>query len=268
MTVSSQSLRNLYKPEIGILYVATGRKYLSEAIKSAQLTRLSTSLPIAICTDLDIELKNTPFDLCFSHPCPKYTYRDKRPPLLDPPFVRTLYLDTDAFVVQNSYLFNSENTFSPDLCVVRAPVRIPPGWCDNSVPDFFPELNTGVLFFKFSSITQSLFSSWLKLYDDLFDSCNQNWDQASFRSVLWSMINSSSIDHMILPQEFNIRTTKPWIVGRGSFAYIIHGRYPDSEHKAFIDYINGDIDTFRTSDLWLQRFPTSCIRPRYDRTYG
>ena len=53
--------------------------------------------------------------------------------------------------------------------------------------------------------------------------------------------SSLSIDFMSLPQEFNIRTTKPWIVGRGSFAYIIHGRYPDTEHHDFIDYINGDI---------------------------
>ena len=82
------------------------------------------------------------------------------------------------------------------------------------------------------------------------------------------MIQSSSITHMILPQEFNIRTTKPWIVGRGSYAYIIHGRYPDAEHQEFIKYINGDIDTFRTSDLWLQKSPYSCIRPRFDRTYG
>ena len=267
MSVINSSSTTPYKPEIGILYVATGQQYLLEAFRSAQISRTTTSLPIAICTDLHFDLKSSPFDFYFKHPCPKYSYRDKIPPLIDPPFLRTLYLDTDAFVIQNSSLFNAECSFTPDLCAVRAPVRIPPGWRDNSVPDFFPEVNTGVLFFKHSSITQSLFVSWLKLYDNLFDSCNQNWDQASFRSVLWSMIQSLSIDFMSVPQEFNIRTTKPWIVGRGSFAYIIHGRYPDTEHHDFIDYINGDIDTFRTSDLWLKKSPSSSIRPRFDRTY-
>ena len=256
------------KSDLGILYVATGEKYLLEAIKSAQISRISTPLPIAICSDLSFDLQNTPFEFLIPHPCPTYTYRDKIAPLIAPPFKRTLYLDTDAFIVHDSPLFAWENIFPPDLYVVRAPVRIPPGWRDNDVPDFFPELNTGVLFFKSSPSTESLFTAWLNLYDDVFHSYNQKWDQASFRSVLWRMIQSSSINHMILPQEFNLRTTKPWIVGRGSFAYIVHGRYPDSEHQAFIDYINGDVDTFRTSDLWLQKFPSSSIRPRFDRTYS
>ena len=125
MTVRNFSSSSLYKPEIGILYVATGQQYLSEAFTSAQISRATTSLPIAICTDLDVDLKNSPFDFCFKHPCPKYSYRDKIPPLINPPFLRTLYLDTDAFVVQNSFLFNVENSFTPDLCAVRAPVRIP-----------------------------------------------------------------------------------------------------------------------------------------------
>ena len=105
MTFINSSSTTPYKPDIGILYVATGQKYLSEAFRSAQISRTTTSLPIAICTDLPLDLKNSPFDICFKHPCPKYSYRDKIPPLIDPPFHRTLYLDTDAVVVQNSYLF-------------------------------------------------------------------------------------------------------------------------------------------------------------------
>ena len=116
---------------------------------------------------------------------------------------------------------------------------------------------------------QSLFiQAWLKLYDLLSSQYSRSWDQASFRSVLWSHIKENNFLFLPLPEEANIRTPKPWTVGRGMPAFIVHGRIPECEAIAFFSYLNNDIDCFRTWSGWLNQYPESSIRPRYDRTFG
>ena len=112
-----------------------------------------------------------------------------------------------------------------------------------------------------------LVKSWLDLYDSLVVTCSQLWDQASFRSVLWSAMHSADLRFLHLPSEMNLRTTKPWIAGRGMPVHVVHGRYPDEEFLQFVGYLNDDYDKFRTWDEWLVFHPNTCIRPRHDRTY-
>lgn len=76
---------NSYFADVGILYVATGKKYLSEAFKSASITRQVSSLPIALCSDLPVNIDDSSFDFFIKHTCPRYCYRDKIPPLITPP---------------------------------------------------------------------------------------------------------------------------------------------------------------------------------------
>ena len=110
--------------------------------------------------------------------------------------------------------------------------------------------------------------NWLDQYDQVNLQTGQLWDQATYRSAIWVAILSQSLSFYILPDEVNIRTTKPWIVGRGLPAYVIHGRFDSTEYSNFLDYLNSDLDKFRTSELWLESFPESTIRPRFDRTYN
>ena len=252
----------------GILYVASGSKYLKEAVNSAQLSSIYLEgIPLSLCTDInDPSIDLSIFDRVLPLSSPEHSYRDKIVGLLDLPYETTLFLDTDAKLVHSvSNLFSDLSRF--DVAGTFAPVRVPPGWVDLRIPSFFPEINTGVLLLKRNSIVHQLLIDWIQLYDYLFKNLNQTWDQASFRSVLWKYIHDLHLSFFNLPAEYNIRTTKPWIVGRGMHAKIIHGRYPQKEHKIFVEYLNSDIDKFRTSDIWTAKFPGSVIRPRFDRTY-
>ena len=251
-----------------LLYIATGDKHRDEALTSCLNSRpFLSNIPATIYTDyITPDLENT-FDHCFLHPDPKFCYRDKIPPLIDLPFDECIFLDSDASLCNPiADIFEVCSGF--DVAAVKAPVRIPPGWCDPNVPKLFPELNTGVLFLRSSEIQSHLVSSWLNLYDFLFQNHSQSWDQASFRSVLWASITRSSLKFYDLPPEVNIRTTKPWFAGRGLPAYVIHGRFNPAEYPNLLSFLNNDIDRFRTWVDWLALYPESSIRPRFDNTFS
>ena len=155
-----------------------------------------------------------------------------------------------------------------DFAASHAPVRHPPGWSDSHIPSSFPEFNSGVMLLKRSNSTLKLIGTWLDLYDELFLKYKQVWDQASLRSAVWDCILKYKLGLAVLPPEYNLRTTKPWIAGRGLPVSVIHGRFPDSEVEAFVSYLNNDHDRFRTWVEWLTLFPHSFIKPRFDRTYS
>ena len=119
-----------------------------------------------------------------------------------------------------------------------------------------------------SQAVDDLMSAWLVLYDELLHACSQSWDQASFRSVLWNSLMRRSLRFLHLPPEANLRTTKPWFAGRGLPVYVIHGRFPIQEFESFVEFINGDVDCFRTWEQWVGMHPATSIRPRFDRTFG
>lgn len=251
----------------GIVYIATGKKCLAEAHQNASISKTFTSLPFAIYTDLIHLVDDSIFDFKFQLHNISLSYRDKIPPLKSLFFDRTLFLDSDACLSFSPInLFDLLDTY--DICASPSPVRNPPGWSDQNISPLYHELNTGVLLLKKSTRVHSLISDWLSLYDDLFLKYHQSWDQASFRSVLFKAINSNKLLFFTLPSECNLRTTKPWIAGRGSPVYVVHGRFELSELRGFFDYLNVDIDRFRTFSEWLQLFPLSSIRPRFDRTYN
>lgn len=253
----------------GILYVATGERCCSEAIENAQRSlRFDHGLLISIKTDqIALAESANVFSEVIEFKDPSFSYRDKISGMVDLPFMNTLFLDSDACLIHPSQnLFSILNV--SDLAAVTAPVRHPPGWSDPSVPSLFPELNTGVLLIHRSAQWNNLIAAWLDLYDSLLQSHSQLWDQASFRSVVWNMIRDGELRFIHLPSELNLRTTKPWIVGRGMPVSVIHGRYPDYEFLPFVKYLNHDIDRFRTWNEWLSLYPNTQIRPRFDRTFG
>ena len=253
----------------GILYIATGERCCSEALLSAQRCRQTNPcLPITIKTDAP----NYPnlekvFDSVIVYPNPNYSYRDKVSGLSSLPYEETLFLDSDACLIGSaSGLF--EILEGSDLAAAHAPVRHPPGWSDIAVPSAFSELNTGVLLMRRSIVIDDLMAAWIVLYDKLFQTYGQSWDQASFRSVLWTSLKCKKLRFLHLPPEANLRTTKPWFAGRGALVKIIHGRFPPDEFQTFVEFLNGDVDRFRTWDQWLGMHPETRIRPRFDRTYS
>ncbi|MDC0165493.1 hypothetical protein OAI49_00665 [Synechococcus sp. AH-558-M21] len=250
------------------MYVATGERCCLEAIENAKRSHyFNKNLAISIKTDLtELACRSNVFQTVIKFDRPSFSYRDKIVGLMNLPFRYTLFLDSDAALV-----YSCEDLFSSltsvDLAAALAPVRHPPGWSDSAVPLIFPELNTGVLLLRRHDKNNNLLVNWLSLYDQLVESHSQFWDQASFRSVLWRSINNNDLQFMHLPSEVNLRTTKPWIVGRGMPALVVHGRFPDKEFLPFVNYLNHDIDRFRTFSEWLYLNPETEIRPRFDRTF-
>lgn len=245
----------------GILYVATGKSFLSEAASNAVAARrFSGSLPIVVCTDLPIEAKGLDvFDKIITHTDPRRSYRDKIPPFLQLPFQETLYLDTDARVIAPvEELFYALRLVH--ISAVFAPVRKPDGWFDDSVPILFPELNSGVILFRRSWRQKLLIRHWLHLYDRILERHQVAWDQATFRSALWLMQQRWGLRFSTLPAEANLRTTKPWIAGKGLPVHIVHGRIPEHEWPALEHYLNGRIDCFRHWAEWQAQFPNSSLR--------
>ena len=96
----------------GIVYVATGLKYLIESVSSARRTKSCCQYPICIFTDLiDEASRYECFDIIQLIDHPLFTYGDKILPLSMSPFDLTLFLDSDAFLLEcPSNLFSLLNT--------------------------------------------------------------------------------------------------------------------------------------------------------------
>jgi len=253
----------------GLLYVATGDQHSSEAIKNIILSRpYLQNLKTCLVTDKVRGSEYLYFDFVRIHDSPIFGYRDKISSLLNLPFDITLFIDSDAFISSSlDPIFQLASVV--DFAAAHAPVRHPPGWSDNSPPLSFPEFNSGVMLFRRSQSIAELIRHWLKIYDDLFVSFNQHWDQASLRSSLWRhLLINKNFRLGVLPPEANLRTTKPWIAGRGMPVSVVHGRFDSLEVDNFLSFLNTDIDRFRTWAEWLTLYPCSSIKPRFDRTYS
>ena len=147
-----------------------------------------------------------------------------------------------------------------DFAACHAPVRVPDNCEQTNIPAFFPEMNSGVIFIKQNAATHQLLSKWLYYYDHFHEVRSQSWDQLSLRLSLWTIINSHDLKILVLPSEFNLRTTKPWVVGKGSFVYVIHGRFHLSELDNLKQYLNGDIARFRTWFEWKSLYPSTSLK--------
>lgn len=225
----------------GVLLVATGKRHQAEAL--AAVPRIRPQLggrPLWLATDQPAAVPPGLFDVVLSHPDPRATYRDKIPPLLDLPFRRTLFLDTDVALLQPlDDLF--ELLKSVHVVGCHAPVR----WCqwrDPMVPEGFCELNSGVLGLRRCRQVRWAMRRWLRTYDR----AGVPFDQASLRSSLWQGCRRG-LRLWVLPPEYNLRTTKPWIAGKGMAVKVVHGRIPEEMRLPLADYLNADVGYFRGS---------------------
>lgn len=144
----------------GVIYIATGGKYVKEALRSAvSLKKHMPTLPITIFSDKKIKSKI--FDNIIKIMNPKYTLEEKVWYINKSPYDYTLFLDTDTYICNDiSELFELLDRF--DIAVAQARSAI--AYLKQDIPDSFPELNTGVILFKKSSKVKALFSNWLDLY--------------------------------------------------------------------------------------------------------
>lgn len=209
----------------GVVYVATGRRYVDEANESrAQLRRSNPDLPAALVTD--VAAPTGDWQHVLTLPSPMHSLRDKLHMRLAP-WPQALFLDTDTYVAASldpiftlldagfdlaaHQLYEGHNYQLPD------------------VPDSFPEFNTGVIAFRNSPTVQDFFDLWIRTYNTgyLEVAC----DQRSFRIAVYQ----SGLRHTVLAPEYNFRPLST------NFATtdlrILHGR-PLSAMSALKDLVD------------------------------
>jgi hypothetical protein len=184
--------------DCGVIYVATGKKYLDLAAKSAEsLISHCPQLPIHIYSDFATDSYDC-FDSSTIIPDPHV--RSKVDYIYKTPFKKTLFLDADTIVCEDiSGLFGLLDKF--DYALVQEGERSDSSLAEHigagTMPKSFPVLNSGVILFKATEPVINFFKSWEKAYHDE----GLERDQLTLRGLIWS----SSLKLGILPPEYNVR---------------------------------------------------------------
>lgn len=201
----------------GILYVATGQRFVAEASRSAARVReLMPRIRMALASDL--EGPRELFDHYLPIREPKFNFSDKIAPLLATPFEKTVFLDSDTWLCEPvPEMFSILDRH--DIAMAHAPMRFTAA---SSVPATFPECNSGVIAYTLNDRTQSLLELWNKLYEQRLTATGVVDDQPSLRDALWQ----SDASFAVLPPEYNFRFIMPAFAGRGRVK-IMHGRHND-----------------------------------------
>lgn len=216
----------------GVLYVASGARYLAEAARScASLRRVMPGIVVALYTDTPYENADALFDAVLPLQAARQTCGDKLIPLLEVPFERAIFLDTDTYVARPlDDLFTLLDHF--DFAIAHEPCRWGGrGWSVTypACPPAFCELNTGVFVFKKGRPWEQLVERWRSAYEKQLESFpGYVADQPALQEVLYD----SPLRFFVLPQEFNFRTNYPAYAGEGAEVRVLHGRECDLEALA------------------------------------
>ncbi len=192
---------------LGILFVATGEKYVLAAIRAANTVRAhSAALGIHLFTDeksfaqFNFSTDLAPFSSVASiddpHRRSKVDYMGRSP------FDYTLYLDTDtAFNADLTSMFTILERF--DIALAHEHRRNTPNSLETwraELPQAFPQFNSGVILYRKSPAVLQFLEEWRAHYK----SAGIRHDQTTLRELLWL----SNLRIATLPPEYNVRYIK------------------------------------------------------------
>jgi hypothetical protein len=213
------------------VYVATGTRYVAEAVRSAVSCRVHMPNRKILLLTPD-EVDHEVFDVVISFG------RDIGDPFLlkiagiaAAGVERFVFLDTDTYLLDDiSELDELLDRF--DIAAAHAPVRLQSNlWPQareflEGIPICFPEYNTGVIALRNSPRMRAMFAGWKADYLVHTRSAQppRTQDQASFRSAVYR----SELRIATLPPEYNCRFNYPVSVcgkvkllhGRGDLSYL------------------------------------------------
>jgi hypothetical protein len=224
----------------GIVYSCSGESYIAEALRSARSSIAHNALPHVLFTSTEVTSEPGLSTVRFEPSA--NAYADKIANMRRSPFERTIYLDTDTFVVEEIvHVLALLDHF--ELAVAQDPSRRRNG--DQQVPDAFGEFNTGVIAWRADERIAAFMSSWEETYLSWLEhepfagaaraSAKRrarlepgrapSWggaaDQPAFRHCAWE----HDVRLFVLPAEYNLRLGEPaTIIDR---VRVIHGRHDD-----------------------------------------
>lgn len=213
----------------GIFFIATGKKYQNELLNAIKRTReVMPNIPIAVCSDYDYP-KLIKVDYFIKIENPLFNFADKVNNFMLTPFDKTLFLDTDTYIVDSvEPIFEILDRF--DIVAPHAPIEE-----DElvDVPEVFVEMNSGVIAFNKNPRVEKMFNIYKKhyLHSLSFYLKRDNDippDQPSFRYAIYK----SKVNFTFLPHEYNCMLDYPCLLS--SKVHILHGHYSPAyfENKA------------------------------------
>jgi hypothetical protein len=208
--------QQLDKPTCGVIYVATGDRFVAEAEQSlATLRATNPQLPVMLLSGEDAPRKDL-WDEVQVDPALKSQKNRAKLCMDRAPWQRCLFLDTDTrvcgdlsdgFALLDRFDFAGQHGYGGHHYEVAG------------VPTSFPEVNSGVLFWRRNGKTKALFARWRELYDSLDQSHEtRTWDQKSLRVALWE----SDLHFVDLPSIYNAMPYFPYVLERK--LVVAHGR--------------------------------------------
>lgn len=224
---------------VGFLYIATGSRYIRESVYSAATFKsVMPEIPIALFTD---DASAIPAGSAFSEVRTifqsNHDFGDKILPLKDSPFQKTVFLDTDTYCVAPCRdMFEILDRF--DCAAVHAPYRECWHHPTLSVPDCFPELNTGVIAYHNQEPFQRFVDDWQETYVRFRELMQRKPapNQPAFRDALYR----SAVKFYVLPSEYNTRSCFPYFIGGNSFVRILHARGVDMDESLRLVRMQGN----------------------------
>ena len=209
------------KPVCGVIYVASGEKFIKEAeISLASLRQSNPGVPAMLLTDAPIthpeKWDKVEVDESLSaltttgKSCKAKLYMDRAP------WDRCLYIDTDTLVVGDlapGFALLDRFEFAAEQMAGGHHYTVP------GVPPSYPEISGGVLFWKPTENVTAFFQRWRELFDE-YDQADQarTWDQKSLRVAMWQ----SDVRFVRMPTTFNLMAYYPAAIERE--VVIVHGR--------------------------------------------
>ncbi len=213
----------------GILYSCSGEFFITEALHSARSSLRHNPLPHVLFASGEVDATDGVSIVRFQPSANPWA--DKIANMRRSPFERTIYLDTDTFVVDEiAHVLRLLDHY--DLAVAYAPYR---ALEDPEVPRAFYEFNTGVLAWRASDHMAAFLRSWEETYlawlsEEPFAGAQQasRWyaEQPAFRHCAWE----HGVRLFVLPHEYNFRFEYPMMVRQR--VRVIHGRHDDYEALA------------------------------------
>ncbi|MBW4446562.1 MAG: hypothetical protein KME38_06680 [Spirirestis rafaelensis WJT71-NPBG6] len=226
---------------VGVIYVATGSKFIAEALNSAaSLKEKMPNLDITLFSDESVKAEC--IDKCIVIKSSQNGYLDKIMGMSQSPYDWTLFLDTDTYICSDfSELFTLPEKY--DIGVVLAEHRTGEAsgvtWDyqiskDSNDKWLYPIVNSGVILYRKSSKINNFFSDWFVLAKQQMQERGiKHGDQPAFVPTL----HKNDLREVILAPEYNCRFVYP--VGVCGTVKILHGRHKNLQKIA--EEINSDI---------------------------
>ncbi len=206
----------------GIVYIATGEKFVEEARISAKSAK-SVMSDVSITLFTDVETDEDVFDNVVEIDAPRHDFGDQVYHLNRTPYERTIFLDSDIYIEESiTDLFDVLDKF--DIAAAHNQTNYSSERVDfeavKEIPNCFREYNSGVVAFKSNPVVSNFFETWQDAYAEVVNR-GQIHNQAAFRLALYR----SDVRIAALPSEYNCIFRRSGCVS--DRVKVFHGRLRD-----------------------------------------